>query len=250
MSFGRRVRATAISVVACFLGYLWMVFGQARAGDEEDARIMVVYGQDLWRNGIFGYGGFMWAPRGFDQDGMLLKILFSNGRYRYEAGNLGGQRVIGTELLWGILPGWRIKRGDAEFKVFFGPDIQRHYLRPDDPSNRLRGGSIGMRIAIDLWHEPSPETMIAADVSLSSIAASNSARAAFGWRVFEEMIGGVYVGPEVQYFGSDGYRHLRFGAHVTSMKTEDTEWSASTGWVRDSQGRTGPYLRLNVLKRL
>ena len=55
-----------------FLGYLWMVFCQARAGDEEDARIMVVYGQDLWRNGIFGYGGFRWVPRGFDQDGMLM----------------------------------------------------------------------------------------------------------------------------------------------------------------------------------
>jgi len=49
-----------------------MVFCQARAGDEEDARIMVVYGQNLWRNGIFGYGGFGWVPRGFDQDGMLM----------------------------------------------------------------------------------------------------------------------------------------------------------------------------------
>jgi Cellulose biosynthesis protein BcsS len=247
----RRVCATAISVAAFLLCcILVMVTGRARAGDDEDARIMLVFGQDLWRNGVFGYGGFVWAPWGFDRDGLLLKILFSNGLYHHDAGNLGGERVTGTELLLGVTPGWRIKRGDAEFKVFFGPEIQWHRLRPDDPSNRLRGTSAGLRVAIDLWYEPTPQTMIAADVSLSSIATSNSARAAYGWRVFGEMLGGVYVGPEAECFGSQRYRHLRFGAHITSMKTEETEWAAGLGWARDSQGRTSPYVRLNVLKRL
>jgi hypothetical protein len=91
--------------------------------------------------------------------------------------------------------------------------------------------------------------MVAADLSLSSIATSNSARAAYGWRVFDEILGGLYVGPEIQYFGSDGYRHLRLGAHVTSLKTDDIEWSAAGGWAEDSQGRASPYLRLNLLKR-
>ena len=116
---------------------------------------------------MFGYGGFVWAPWGFDPDGLLLKILFSNGLYHHDAGNLGGERVTGTELLLGVTPGWRIKRGDAEFKVFFGPEIQRHRLRPDNPSNRMRGTSAGLRVAIDLWYEPTPQTMIAADVSLT-----------------------------------------------------------------------------------
>jgi hypothetical protein len=92
--------------------------------------------------------------------------------------------------------------------------------------------------------------MVVADASLSSIATSNSARIGYGWRVFEDMLGGVYIGPEVQYFGSDGYRHFRVGAHITSMKTDDVEWSAAAGWAHDSQGRVSPYLRLNLLKRL
>jgi hypothetical protein len=92
--------------------------------------------------------------------------------------------------------------------------------------------------------------MLAADASLSSIATSNAARAAYGWRVFEDMLEGVYVGPVIEYFGSAGYRHLRLGAHITSMRAEDTEWSAAVGWAQDSQGRASPYLRLNVLKRL
>jgi Cellulose biosynthesis protein BcsS len=108
----RRVGATAISVAAFFLCcILVVVTGRARAGDDEDARIMLVFGQDLWRNGVFGYGGFVWAPWGFDRDGLLLKILLSNGLYRYNAGNFDGERVTGTELLWGVMPGWRIKRG-------------------------------------------------------------------------------------------------------------------------------------------
>lgn len=211
---------------------------------------MLFSGRDLWRNGAFAHGGFLFAPSGLDEDGLLLKILFAGGIYLYDAKTLGGERVIGTEGLAHVLAGWRIKRGDAEFRFYFGPEWQRHHLEPDDASNRLRGASFGLRTGIDLWYEPSPNSMLAADASLSSIATSNAARAAYGWRVFEEMLGGVYVGPVVEYFGSAGYRHLRLGAHITSMRAEDTEWSAAVGWAQDSQGRASPYLRLNVLRRL
>jgi len=165
------------------------------------------------------------APSGLDQDGLLLKILFSGGVYRYDAKNLGGQQVVGAEGLAHVLGGWRVKRGDAEFKFFFGHEFQKHHLQPDDPSIRLRGNFLGL-------------------------STSNSARVAYGWRVFEEMLGGgVYLGPVIEYFGSDGYRHLRLGAHLTSMKAEETEWSAAAGWAQDSQGRASPYVRLNMLRR-
>ena len=210
---------------------------------------MLFSGRDIWRSGAFAYGGFMFAPGGFDQDGILLKIMLSGGLYRYNAQNLGGAQVTGVEWLTQVLPGWSIKRGDAELKIFMGPEIQTHRLQPDDPANRLRGRSFGLRFASEIWYEPTAETMIAADVSLSSIATSNSARAAYGWRVLDEMLGGIYIGPEIQYFGSSGYQHGRLGMHVTSMKAEDTEWSAAAGWTRDSAGRSSPYVRLSILKR-
>ena len=247
MQCWRRVRATAIAVVA----FICCVFATARvalSSEDEDAQAMLFSGRDIWRNGAFAYGGLVYAPGGFDRDGLLLKVLLSGGLYRYDAKNRG-QTVVGAEWLAQILPGWRIKRGDAEFKFFMGPEIQQHRLWPDDLDNRLRGRSFGLRVTAELWYEPAPSMMIAADVSLSTIATSNSARAAYGWRVFEEMLGGVYIGPEVQYFGSDGYRQLRFGAHVTTMKTEDADWSAAIGWARDSDGRSSPYVRLNWLRR-
>jgi len=245
----RRVSATAI-VVAMFVFCLGTVAGRARDGDDENARIMLFSGRDLWRHGGFVHGGFIFAPSGFDHDGLLLKLLFSGGIYRYRASDLGDRHVIGVGVTSQVLPGWRIKRGNAEFKLFFGPESQKHYLFPDDPSNRLRGNSIGLRIAAELWYEPTPETMLAADVSLSSIATENSARAAYGWRILNDLLGGIYVGPEMQYFGSQGYRNLRVGAHITSMKAENTEWSAATGWAWDSQARASPYVRINALKRL
>jgi len=250
MGSGRRVYATVVTAAAFFLCCVCMVAGRAGAGDDEDARFLLFSGRDLWRHGAFGNSGVIFAPGGLEQDGLLLKVLLSGGLYRYRAENPAGERVTGVEVLTDVLPGWRIKRGDAEFKFFMGPEFQKHSFTPDDRANRLRGHSFGLRLAIELWYEPTPDTMFAGDVSLSSIATSNSARIGYGWRVFEEMLGGIYLGPEIQYFGLDGYRHLRLGAHLTSMKTEDVEWSAGMGWARDSQGRASPYVRLNILKRL
>lgn len=248
MSCRRRVWAAVRSAAALCLCCVCVPFGPARANDFDDPRIMLFSGRDIWRNGAFAHGGFIIAPSGLDQDGLLLKIMLSGELYRYDAQNLG-ERVVGAEWLTQVLPGWRIKRSNVELKVFMGPEIQNHHLRPDDPANRLRGYSYGLRVAAEFWYEPTSETMIAADVSLSSIATSNSARAAYGWRVLEEMLGGIYIGPEAQYFGSASYRHARLGMHITSMKSEDTEWSAAAGWARDSAGRSSPYVRLGVLKR-
>jgi hypothetical protein len=248
----RRVCATVFIVAAFIVCGFFLSAGSSRAADDGDAHTILFSGRDVWRNGVFAYGGLLIAPGGFEQDGLMLKLLLSGGLYRYNAGNLGDNEVIGSEWLLQVLPGVRIKRGNAEMKFFFGPEWQRHRLLPDDPGNRLTGQNIGLRMAGELWHEPTPATLIAGDVSLSSIATSHSARLAFGWRVADEIFNGdgFYVGPETQYFGSDGYRHWRLGVHITSLKTEATEWSASVGFARDSDGRASPYVRLNLSTRL
>ena len=176
MNFRRRVWVAVCSAAALSLCCVCVPFGPARANDFDDPRIMLFSGRDIWRNGAFAHGGFIVAPSGLDQDGLLLKIMLSGGLYRYDTQNLG-EPVVGAEWLTQVLPGWRIKRGNVELKVFMGPEIQIHHLRPDDPANRLRGYSYGLRVAAEVWYEPTAETMIAADVSLSSIATSNSARA-------------------------------------------------------------------------
>ena len=140
-----------------------------------------------------------------------------------------------------VMPGWRFKRGPLEFKVFFGLELEKHRLWPDDPTNRLRGRTFGLRFAVDFWYEPTPATMVAADASLSSVASNQSARAGFGWRVIDDQF---YVGPEIAGLRLRRLSPFRLGAHITSMKTDNTEWSAAAGWARDSDRRSSPYVRL------
>ena len=85
-------------------------------------------GRDIWRNGAFAYAGLMLAPGGFEEDGFMLKLLLGGGAYRYVSGGLGGEKVIGAEWMAQVLPGFRVKRGEAEFKFFFGPEIRQNKL--------------------------------------------------------------------------------------------------------------------------
>jgi len=233
--------SAALAAAAAYL----LCAGPAGAGTDDDATVILFSGRDLWRNGAFAYGGFLTAPGGFDDDGLMLKVLFSGGLYRYRADDLGGDTVVGAEATTQILPGFRIKRHGVEAKIFFGLDVEHHKLWTDDPGNRLQGTDVGIRFAAEFWTEPTPATMIAASLSLSSIATSNSARLAYGWRVCEDMFeDGFYVGPEVRYFGADGYRHLRLGIHITELKTDTYEWSAAVGYARDSDGIASPYVRV------
>ena len=189
--------AAAAFMVCCCVG---VSDGPAWAGGDDDiVRTILFSGRDFWRNGAFAYGGILYAPDGFDQDGLLFKLLISGGLYRYNAGDLGGEQVIGAEWLAQALPGFRVARNHFEAKIFIGPEYEYHRLWPDDPGNRLRGPAFGLRATIELWDEPTPSTMIAADASLSTIDNNNSARLAFGWQVLDKQF---YAGPETQVYGA------------------------------------------------
>lgn len=234
----RAATAVAAAWCVCCVGV-----SAARAA-EDAAHFLLFGGSDIWGNGAFTYGGLLWSPGGLDREGFTLKTAISGGSYRYWSGALGAE-VTGRELVAQVLPGWRFKRDRLELKVFAGLDLEDHRLSPDDPSSHLRGNDVGLRLAADLWDEPTPATMFAADGSISTIIASYSARIAYGWRAFDRF----YIGPEAQMFASDGYRQLRFGAHVTGFKTGRFEWSAAAGWSDDSDRRTSLYVRLGVLTR-
>jgi len=171
--------------------------------------------------------------------------VMSGGSYRYVSGALGNIHVRGRELAAQLLPGWRFIRGKTELKLFAGLDLQDHRLSPDDPSSGLRGRDVGARFSFDLWSEPTAQTMLAADGSVSTIVTSYSVRAAAGWRLGEMF----WLGPETQRFASDGYKQSRFGFHVTGLRTGNIEWSAASGYAHDSDSRSGAYFRPGISAR-
>ncbi|EGP06906.1 hypothetical protein CSIRO_3637 [Bradyrhizobiaceae bacterium SG-6C] len=212
------------------------------SGGAYPEKFLYFSGFDLWRSGGSFYGGVQWAPGGLDQDGFTLKLLIAEGTYRYLS---GGTDIRGTGLLASILPGWRVKRGNFEIKVFAGLDLQNHRFSPDDPGNGLRGNHAGLRVGADLWWEPTPTLMIASSISGSTIGTNFSIRGAAGWRVEDRF----WAGPEIETSGDQVYRQYRIGAHVTSLKWSAFEWSLGAGYVADNSDRSGLYGRLSVLTR-
>lgn len=246
MRRGACVAAAGSLAAVLFVVCACVIAGPARADDDDDAHFILFSGRDIWRNGVFMHGGVLYAPAGFEQDGLLLKVMSSGGVYRYFSGATG-ERIYGVENTVQVLPGWRVKRGDLEAKVFMGIDIQHHRLWPNDPSNTLQGRGWGLRIAVDLWYEPTLRTMAAMDFTMSTVSTSPYVRAAAGLRVLDEQF---YFGPEIAYFGSDGYRQLRLGFHFTAMKTGEQEWTAAGGFARDTDRQSSPYVRLNLMQRM
>jgi len=244
MSRGRRVSAAVVAAAAFIVCRVCVFTGPARAGDDGE-HFLLFSGADLWRDGSFMHGGLLWSPGGIDREGFTLKAMVSGGLYRYQSGALSDAWVTGAEEEAQLLPGWRFKRDRLEVKLFAGLDVKNDVTSPYDPSNRLHGTSVGIRTAVNLWFEPTPSSMIAADASLSSIATSYSARVAYGWRVKDWF----YLGPEAATFACIGYNQFRLGIHLTGLKTEQWEWSAAAGWAGDSDHRTSPYLRIGVLTR-
>lgn len=212
------------------------------SGGASPEKFLYFSGFDLWRSGGSFYGGMQWAPRGLNEDGFTLKLLLASGTYRYIS---GATNIRGTGLLASIMPGWRIKRGDLEIKIFAGLDLQNHRLSPDDPGNSLRGNHAGLRVAADLWWEPTAALMLASSISGSTIGNSFGVRGAAGWRVMERF----WAGPELETSGDEVYRQYRIGAHITSFKTANFEWSLGAGYVEDNSHRSGLYGRVGLLTR-
>ena len=245
MSRGGRVSA-AVSVAAAFIVCCVCVStGAAWAGDD-GAQFLLFSGADLWRDGRFVHGGLLWSPDGLERDGFTAQVMASGGLYRYRSGALSNDWVTGTEAEeLQLLPGWRFKRDRLELKVFRRP---RHQERCHQSLRSVQPTARHIRRRphrVNLWFEPTPATMIAADASLSSIATSYSARVAYGWRLHDWF----YLGPEAQTFACIGFTPARFGVHLTGLKTGQFEWSAAAGWSGDSDHRSSPYLRIGVLTR-
>jgi hypothetical protein len=237
-------------VRACLLGVILNSVCAYRASAEfeldERKTVLLFSGADLWGHGWFAHKGTLWSPGGLEKEGFTLKLLLGTGLYRYNSGALADETVVGAQIIGFVLPGWRFKRDRFTVSVFAGVDFQYHHLTPYDPGSSLHGAQFGIRGGFDLWYQHNPDMMVGADVSVSSVGPSYSARLALGWRFVES----IYIGPEAGAFAAgDDYNQMRFGLHITGAKIEDLEWTIGLGWSLDSDKRNGLYGRVGIIAR-
>ena len=212
------------------------------SGGTKIDRVLLYAGFDIWRYGRTAYGGFYWAPDGLNNDGFITRLFVSRGVERYDAGS----RRFNTDITRvAPLAGARFSQGTLELKVFAGPELENRTLTPDIPMAEFRGTRIGARVASELWWEPMPDMMLTSALSASTNAASRSARAAAGWRVFDRF----WAGPEISASADVLSQQVRVGVHLTGFRVDALEWSAAVGYVADSYHRSGVYGRIGVLTR-
>jgi len=213
----------------------------AEPGATTTPSFLPLAGTDVWRDGLFLYGGVLWSPGGLDTDGFTLKLLLSGGGYKYFSNGLR-MDVDGNMSSAAVLPGWRFTRDGITIDLFAGPLVQDYRLTPNDPGSWLHGFYGGGQFATDVWYQPDPATMIALNGSVATIGPSGSLRAAAGARLLDAF----FFGPETQGIWCTNYQEVRFGFHVTGLRIQALEWSAASGWEMEAHGRNGPYLRLGV----
>ncbi|UYO48154.1 cellulose biosynthesis protein BcsS [Rhodopseudomonas palustris] len=199
-------------------------------------------GYDLWRNGASLYGGFEWFGGGTAENGPVVRLMASEALERYQAGRF---TYINDISRASVLAGWRFKFGAFELKILAGPDLENRASMPDYREQRWRGTHGGVRIAVESWAEPTPETMLSSSFYATTIAGSYGARLAAGWRMFDAF----WVGPEMSGSSDEFSRQTRIGIHLTGFEMAAMEWSAAAGYVRDSYGRSGIYSRLGASLR-
>jgi hypothetical protein len=211
----------------------------------EQARVLVFSGTDLWRQGSFLYGGTVWAPFGLDSDGIAVKLLTTRGVYSYRSGALGNADVFAVMNAAALMPGVHFTRGGVSVAVYAGADHQEHVLVPDDIANPARGHHTGIRVAGELWTEPTAQTMVTGSAMLSTIGSAYAMRAAVGWRLYDVL----YVGPELNIYGAENYRQWRLGVHLTGLKLKNYEFQAAVGYAEDDESNNGLYVRLSVMRK-
>lgn len=138
--------------------------------------------------------------------------------------------------------------GDGLFlAAFVGPELLHEQLTVASHVNAFAEPRFGPRAQIELWANPTRDTMVTATLVGSSARGSLWARGSTGYRV----TGDVYAGPEVTSYVTESYRETKVGAHLTGLNWGIVQGRLSAGWAMSNDNRPGsPYLGLSAWIRM
>ena len=128
-----------------------------------------------------------------------------------------------------------------------GPEVLSDQLTVNGRIERFSQPRLGGRAQLEVWSNPTPETLLTGTVIAGSARTSIYARASAGVRAYAD----VFVGPEVTTYMTPSYSEIRWGAHVTGPAITIVNFRLSAGWIHDDAHRRGsPYAGLSAWMRL
>ncbi len=208
-------------------------------------------GFDGYRRVASLYSGVTWSPFGnLRQDGPRLRIVGGQSFYGY-----GGRRYdngleqstwvsfAGRATFVEALAGWQVSRGATTIKLFGGMTWSNHQITPHDEATQVQGAGKGVKAALEVWHNWSPNLWTSLDLTAAQVHRTYSAQLRMGWRVNPSWS----LGPEASLTGHSEAALQRTGFFVRYEGLSD-EFTISGGHMRargdiPSAYGTAQYLR-------
>lgn len=213
---------------------------QAKSAPDESVRTVLFGSLDAGRS-TFASAGFKRSLFGsLDQDGAVGMGTIGYGAYLDPDGSPGSRTVFRETALGSALLGYQWMLPWGVVAGFAGPELS-HETVPNRPTGEPHGFRVGARLQGELWAHPTTDTLLTSTLVLGSARGDAWGRVSWGYRVWNN----AFLGPEVSAYATDGYWKQQVGAHLTGIELGRFTLRLSTGWRRESDRHTGPYLGLS-----
>lgn len=214
----------------------------------EDQHTTLFGGLDAGRS-VFVSGGSKQTLTGpLDRPGF---VLMENSGYglTQERARIGDGSMLVDRLKHdaSLALGYQTMFGPAYLAGFLGPELHQEQVAYGGRFRRLATPLVGLRGQVELWINPSPETLVTGTVVAGTAQMSVWARGSAGLRIAP----GTFVGPEITAYATPTYSEVRWGGHVTGLTLGLVQLRVSAGWMTDDAHRSGsPYAGISAWMRL
>jgi outer membrane immunogenic protein len=215
----------------------------AQANDDDDeGSIQVFSGVDVSKRSADGWVGALIAVnRDLDTSGPRVMLLGGTGVYRYP---VTGGFIRGVYSTGDMLAGWGFEGDNYSANLLVGANAANHILSDIDPENSVQGTKIGVKVRGDLWHNPTPLTLVYGEGEYSTAFQTFHLAGKFGYDATNGK--GIFLGPEAAYFGDQRFNQWRIGGHATQLKVGKVQIDLAAGYAHDSINGDGAYGRLEM----
>jgi hypothetical protein len=142
------------------------------------------------------------------------------------------------DLLLGHMFTW----GDWSLTGLVGPTVLNSVQMPGDGSASSQTTKYGVKGLLSLYANPTPQTLLYAQGSVSTINEAIYAQAKYGFALQPKL----FIGPEVSYSRGTTYTQRRVGVFLSGLKFGAALFSVSAGYVDAPDQGKGAYVGTSI----